>query len=86
MTNAKILDNFSIYTGWGELIVLLSIASYFLMYWLENLLPSINVLYGTFGNVMTHPVTYIAILFCGFSIFTLDIILKVVKQLMGRYI
>lgn len=46
LANLRILYDFSIYTGIGEILVIGSIMSYFIIYYLENLLISVPVLFG----------------------------------------
>ena len=72
IANLKLLYCFNIYTFWGELLVILSIISYFFLFWGENMLKAIPDLYGTFAPVMTHPITYYGLFMCGAMLFTVD--------------
>jgi hypothetical protein len=48
IANIKLLASFNIYTGWGEVIIFLSILTYFIVYYIESVIIELNYLYGTF--------------------------------------
>lgn len=72
VANLKLFSKFNIYNGWSEFLLFGSIGTYFLVYWIENLIPSIHELYGVFDFSMTLSVTYFSLLFSGLLVFTLD--------------
>lgn len=84
VANIKILNSLNAYVFWDMFVIAFSIASYFVYYWLENILMEIPILYGTFKPVMLHPVTYLALFFCGMSIFTLDIMMRKIKKFINK--
>ncbi len=58
MTNMKILYSTNNYTIFSTMIVLLSIGSFYLMVYIENKLPFLNVMIGLFDYAMRIPAFY----------------------------
>ena len=69
MTNMKILYSTNNYTIFSTMIVLLSIASFYLMVYIENKLPFLNVMVGLFDYAMRIPAFYFI---CAFFIFSTE--------------
>jgi len=47
--NALILMRYNNFTIWGEFLIFLMVAAYFLIFWLENLFLGLPQIYGIFG-------------------------------------
>jgi hypothetical protein len=73
VANIKLFNSLNIYTFWGELIIVLSVACYFLALWLENLTLMVPDLFGVWYHVMTHYITYLSLIFCVGAIHIIDI-------------
>jgi magnesium-transporting ATPase (P-type) len=78
--NVKLLNSFSSYAFWGEFLVALSIASYFICFWAENLVVGIPELFGIFGITMLNPLTYFCLGLSGLSIYVLDLMIIIFKD------
>jgi magnesium-transporting ATPase (P-type) len=48
IANLKLFDCFNSHVIWGDLLILASILSYFLIYYIENEILALNYLFGTF--------------------------------------
>jgi hypothetical protein len=48
---------------------------YFVTLWFENRMLSVPELYGIYYDVMSHPLTYIVLIFSGTSIYILDMVI-----------
>ena len=66
MTNMKIIYSTNTYTIFSTLIVLLSIASFYAMVFIESKLTFLNVMIGLFDHAMRIPSFYFI---CAFFIF-----------------
>lgn len=80
VANIQLFDNLSVYNFWGELLIALSIGSFFLAFYLENITLAIPDIFGIFKPVMAHPVTYSSLMFCALSIYTIDIIVDTCEK------
>lgn len=70
LVNVKIAYSTSTHTIWSTLIILGSIASFFICYFVENLSTLIPTLYETFQHAMTIPSFYMIVTF--FVLFVLS--------------
>ncbi len=81
LANVKLLNSFSTYAFWGEFFIVLSIASYFICFWVENLIVRIPELFGIFGLTMLNPMTYFCLMLSGLSLYVMDLMIMIFKDL-----
>ncbi len=53
LANLRLLNSFNNYAFWGELLVILSIASYFLIFWAESIVREFEEVSGAFEAIMS---------------------------------
>jgi hypothetical protein len=60
-------------------------ANFFIMYYLENLVPALDPIYLTFNKVMTAPVqTYMCLIFSTCLVFSPEMLIKYIKEYFVR--
>lgn len=72
IANMKILGSFNIFQFWGELLVVLSILSYFIVLTVMDKIRISPDLIGVAGMMLTQPTTYFSLFFMLFLTFTVD--------------
>ncbi len=81
MANLKIMEQFNNYNFIGVNLVILSILTYFLIFYVENLeFLDIEQVIGIFAKTMSHPITYFILLFCFLQAVTVDKMFLSVRQ------
>jgi hypothetical protein len=86
VVNFKILDAFHIFDIIGFLLPILSIASYFLCFYIENLpILGIDDLLGIFSMTMSHPLVYFLYIFIIFQVYSLEKILTFISATYTEY-
>ena len=80
LANFRLLNSFNNYTGWGELLCMLSIMAYFLLYYIESFFSEFPQLYQMFVPVMTFPLTLLGLFLTLMMIFTIDPIFEYVRK------
>ena len=73
--NVWILQRTSSHTIWSSLLITISILSYFLCYWLENLFPFSGPLYRSFGETIWEGRAWLVIILSLWQHVALDMIL-----------
>ena len=63
---------FNIWTGWGEVLVLLSMVSFYLNFWIEARIASFDALYGIWEEFMTNVQAWLGLVLILSCILTLD--------------
>jgi magnesium-transporting ATPase (P-type) len=80
IANLKILGSFHLHSFWSVLIIMLSICTYFVSFYVFSLIPNMNYLYGLFPGLMNSPLTYFSLLFCFMMVFSFDKIGSLVRN------
>lgn len=92
VANARIVQSYSIYTFWGELIILISILSFYIVVVFESYVifqgvPMFTDMYGVFQNMMGDSMFWINQLFCLLVLpafdFMVGIVINAIKQRTG---
>ena len=78
LANLKLLQMTSNWTGWGELLILLSMASFFVNLYVETKYDVYWAVYRIWDEYISSPVAWLGLVFVLTSIITLDTIFKTV--------
>ena len=80
MVNIQLFNAFHVHDFWGDFLIFGSIGVYFLVLFIENKSQIFPDLFGSFDHVMKYPLTYIALFFCAFTIYTMDNMIMSMKM------
>lgn len=86
LCNLKMLQMFNLWTGWGEAIVVLSMASFYLNLWFETSRPTFEAVYDIWEEYTTNGSAWLGLLFILSCILTVETMLKVIRSVVRHII
>lgn len=77
---------FNVWTGWGELLVFLSMVSFYLNFWIESRIATFDALYGIWEEFTTNVQAWLGLMLVLSCILTIDPMGKVVMNVFEHFV